>query len=193
MLRLVLVLAFVLAALDAFAQTDPREHPIGTPTVVPPTREGASAMSDRIRGQVQVGERAPDFELLATGGTKFRLRSVRGHWVALFFTDRRADLNDLVGLSRTLDSLKFTSLVVCNEHVQTLTAWNAPHDSRLTPLAGDRGDIAAVYGLWDAEHTAIRPGLFLIDPEGIVKVALLGQRVGAPSLPGLVQTAVGGL
>ena len=42
-------------------------------------------------------------------------------------------------------------------------------------------------------HGATRQGLFLLDPEGVVRLALLGQKVSAPSLPGLVQSAVDGL
>jgi len=193
MLRLALVLALCLVALPAFAQTDPRSpHPNTPPDEIVP-RSGGPQQTTRVVGRVQVGEKAPEFDLDAAGGARFHLKQMRGAWLALFFTDRREDLPRLESYARTLDSLQFRTVVVCNEHVQVLTAWRGTRTTRVTPVADDRGEIAAIYGLWDAEHGATRPGLFLIDPQGVVKLALLGQHVGAPSLPGLVQTAVSGL
>jgi len=193
MLRLALVLAFCLVALPAFAQTDPRApRPTSPPDEVVPRGNGPT-QTERVVGRVQVGEKAPDFELDAAGGSRFRLKQTRGQWLALFFTDRREDLPRLEGYAHSLDSLKFRTVVVCNEHVHVLTAWKGTRTPMVTAVADDRGEISAIYGLWDAEHGAIRPGLFLLDPQGIVKLALLGQQVGAPSLPGLVQTATSGL
>jgi peroxiredoxin len=193
MRRLVLTLVLLLAAGAAAAQTDPRSPRSGTPMAPNPPREGAMPTPGIPIGHVSVGERAPDFELIAAGGKNFRLKTLRGHWVALFFADRREELEALSGLARTLDSLQFSSVVVFNERVQALTTWKHTGSMPLTALADERGEITAMYGLWDAPHAATRPGLFLLDPQGVVKLEVLGQRVSAPSLPALVQTAVNGL
>ncbi len=193
MLRLVLTFALSLLALPALAQTDPRTPTGGTApeVVVPP--QGAAPGTARVTGTVLVGEHAPEFALDMAGGGQCHLKQFRGRWVALFFTDRRDDLPRLAHLAATLDSLHLATIVVLNEKVQALAQWRAASTSVLTALGDDRGEIASVYGLWDAENGVTRPGLFLLDPQGVVRLELLGQRVGGPSLRGLVQTAVEGL
>ena len=114
--------------------------------------------------------------------------------MALFFTERREELSHIADLARTLDSLKVRTLVVCHEKVRSLAAWNGkPRPSNITVLADERGDISALYGLWENVGAMTRPGFFLLDPQGVIRVALVGQMVNAPSLPGLVQSAAEGL
>jgi peroxiredoxin len=195
MVRLVFVLAFVLSlfAMPTVAQMDPRANTGGTaPNVVPP-RMGGPTGNERVYGDVRIGEHAPDFSLPLAGGGDYRLKQSRGRWTALFFTDRREDLPRLEGLTRTLDSLQFTTVVLLNEKAQALAQWKATSQSTLAALADDRGVIAAMYGVWDRERSTTRHGLFVLDPQGIVRLELLGQTIGAPSLRGLVQTAVEGL
>ena len=193
MSRFALALAFTLIAAAAAAQTDPRTNSGGQPA--PPTvpRAGSAGEPARVVEHVQVGERAPDFELPTAAGVKFRLRESRGAWVALFFTDRRDDMPRIAGFSHMLDSLKVRTLAVCSEKVQALSAWKDPAAAPMTTLADERGDISALYGLWDNVRSSTRQGLFLLDPKGVVRVALLGQKVGPASLPGLVQSAKEGI
>ena len=193
MKRLALALALVLVAGIATAQSDPKSNTGNRPVAPTPARGGGIGVTERIAGRVVVGERAPDFELPSGSGEPFRLKQARGHWVALFFTDRRDDLDRLSDMATTLDSLGFTTYVACHEKEQVVVGWTVRAVTHLMPLADEHGEIAMTYGLWDVDHAAIRPGMFLLDPQGIVKVALLGQRAGAPSLRGLVQSAVDGL
>ncbi len=193
MLRIVLAFAVSLLALPVFAQTDPRSNTGGTAPEVVGQRASGATGSARVVGIVQVGEHAPDFSLQSAAGGEYRLRQSRGHWTALFFTDRREDLSRLTQLSRTLDSLGFVTIVVLNEKVQSLAQWRATSRSSLTALADERGEITAMYGLWDSERGETRHGLYVLDPQGVVKLALLGQKVSPPSVRGLVQTAVEGL
>ena len=193
MLRLALAFVLSLIALPALAQVDPRSNTGGTAPTVNAPRRGAMTPNDRITGSVLVGEHAPDFSLAAAGAADFRLKESRGHWTALFFTDRRDDLPRLAELSAMLDSLSCASVVVLHEKVQALTVWRSASSSTLIALADDRGEIAAMYGLWDPEHGATRHGLFLLDSQGIVRVELLGHKTTAPELRTLVQSAVEGL
>ena len=190
MSRFALALAFTLIAVSANAQTDPRTNTGGQPWMPTVPRSGGPGVSTRAVQHALVGEHAPDFELPNAAGERFRLRESRGGWVALFFTDRREDLPRIAGLAHTLDSLKVRTLAVCPEKVHALGAWSDEAKAPMLALADERGDISALYGLWDNVHSATRQGLFLLDPDGVVRVVLLGQKVGAPSLPGLVQSAV---
>jgi peroxiredoxin len=189
MSRLVLALAFTLIAVSAAAQTEPSKTQVPQPPVPVVPRSGGPEVSQLAVQRVLVGERAPEFDLLSAAGERTRLRETRGNWVALFFTDRREDMPRLAGLAHTLDSLNVHTVVVCSEKVQSLRAWRDSTNAPMLVLADERGDISALYGLWDNTHGATRQGLFLLDPEGIVRVALLGQKVSAPSLPGLVHSA----
>ena len=193
MRRLALVMLLLLGASSALAQkSDPRDNGTGAPGAVSRS-PGGPAPSEHFAGSVLVGEHAPDFSLVAAGGKAFRLKTSRGRWTALFFTDRREDLPRLVGLAATLDTLQFNTVVVINEKVQSLTQWRNASSSSLTALADEGGEIAAMYGVWDSEHSLTRNGLFVLDPDGVVRLELLGQKVGAPSLRGLVQSAVDGI
>ncbi len=194
MSRFALAFAFTLIAVSSHAQTDPRSSrsaPLAGPV---PLRTGSFGESSRAVEHWAIGERAPDFELLTASGSRFLLHESRGRWVAMFFADRREELARLAELSSTLDSLQVRTLVVCHEKLHALAAWKGtPGASALTPLADERGDIASLYGLWDNLGGTTRQGLFLIDPNGVVRLALLGQSVSAPSLPGLVHSAAEGL
>jgi peroxiredoxin len=190
MSRFALALALALLAVPAFAQTDPRSNTGGVPPEPRPPRLTGLSESPRVASHVSLGDHAPDFQLTAAGGAPFRLKQSRGGWVALFFAGDRTDLDRVAGLSRTLDSLRFRTVVVCPEHEHALSAWLAAAPGPLTPLADEQGAIAALYGLYDATAGRTRPGVFLLDPQGVVRVALLGQSVEPPSLAGLVQTAV---
>jgi peroxiredoxin len=191
MSRFALALALTLIAVAANAQTDSRTNP-NTPLPTPTApRSGSLGASARAVESWTIGTRAPDFELLSAAGTRFRLHESRGRWVALFFTDSREEMPHLAELSRTLDSLDVRTLAVCHEKVHALAAWNTPpRTTGMTALADDRGDISALYGLWENVGGSTRPGFLLLDPQGIIRVALLGQAVSAPSLPGLVHSAV---
>ena len=193
MSRFALALAFTLIAVTAFAQVDPRKNPVRVPDQPAAQHGGTFALSQRPAEHVTIGEHAPDFELVNAAGDRVRLRDTRGQWIALFFTDRREELSRISGLATALDSLKVRTLAVCPEKVQSLGAWRDPVQTHMVPLADERGDISALYGLWDAVNSATRQGFFLLDPQGVVRLAILGQKVGAPSLPGLVQSAVEGL
>lgn len=194
MSRFALALALTLIAVSANAQTESRTNP--NAPIPPPksTSSGSLGESARAVEHWAVGARAPDFELLNAAGARFLLHESRGPWVALFFTERREELPHVADLARTLDSLKVRTLVVCHEKVRALAAWNGkPRSSIITVLADERGDISALYGLWENVGAMTRPGFFLLDPQGVIRVALVGQMVNAPSLPGLVQSAAEGL
>jgi peroxiredoxin len=193
MKRFALALAFTLVAVSASAQTDSRTRPDGEPPLPLTPRTGMPGESPRAVERVQVGERAPEFGLFTAWGAPFHLRESRGRWVALFFTDRRDDLARVGTLAFTLDSLHVRTLAVCPEKVQALRPWSDPSRARMTTLADEHGDISALYGLAEDANTAARHGFFLIDPQGIVRVALPGREVNAPSIPGLVQSASAGL
>ncbi|HTR96287.1 MAG TPA: redoxin domain-containing protein [Candidatus Acidoferrales bacterium] len=193
MLRVTLVVTLGLAASSVLAQTDPRSLTGGPAPTPSAPHAGAPSQSTRVAGYVQVGETAPDFELDAAGGTRFQLRQMRGRWLALFFTDRRQSLPRLLADSDTLAALHFETVVVCNERAQTLTSWVAGRSLHMTAVADQGGEITALYGLWDADLEQTRPGLFLVDPQGVVRIAVFGRQIDPTALPGLVQSAQTGL
>jgi peroxiredoxin len=193
MSRFALALALSLIAVVAHAQTDPRTNSGGTPSNPAQEHVIGTGRNARVTERVLVGEHAPAFELTDAASRPFRLRDARGQWTALFFTDRREDLPRLATLAATLDSLHVRTLAVTPEKVGALAAWRDAVNGPLLVLADERGDISALYGVWDDARAATRQGFFLLDASGTVRLVLIGQKVGAPSLAGLVQSAVEGL
>ncbi len=55
------------------------------------------------------------------------------------------------------------------------------------------GEVSAMYGLYDSERSMISPGFVLVDRDGIVRMALLGQNVPPDQIAALVRFAVSGL
>jgi peroxiredoxin len=193
MMRIMLAFLFTLLALPALAQIDPRSPATNALPSVDVKRTSSSNTSDRVSGSVLVGEHAPDFGLPLAGGGQYRLKEARGRWAALFFADRREDLERLGSIADTLESLRIATIAVLDEKVQSLAAWRASTKTSLVAVADETNEITMMYGLWDHELGATRPGLFVLDPLGVVKLELLGQKVSPMSIRPLVQTAIEGL
>lgn len=143
---------------------------------------------------VQVGRPAPDFSLAstkdATGphdlGKQLRLADYRGAWLVLFFYPLDFTFvcpTEIVSLSERLDDFAKSGAHVlgCStDSVFSHWAWlNTPRNANgiagtRFPLAADfTKETARAYGVLDESTGAARRGLFIIDPQGIVKYAVV--------------------
>jgi alkyl hydroperoxide reductase subunit AhpC len=64
---------------------------------------------------------------------------------------------------------------VCHEKQQTLTAVTARDKVQMLLLADATGEVSAIYGLYDWGNALTQPGFFVIDPEGMVRLAIIGK------------------
>lgn len=186
-----LLLALLMAS-PAAAQSDfkPRS---GQPT--PPTRkpgQTATANRGRLTTRVAVGERAPDFEAIRTDGTPIRLSKLRGHWVMLYFVERRDSLATVEPVAKALDSIGVRTVALIYDKPQALAKILNGRDPGYLLLADPTGEIVALYGLMDPTRDESQPGFVLITPRGDVRLALLGHELPSDDASRLVIFAVTG-
>lgn len=134
--------------------------------------------------RIEIGDRAPEFELAGTGARRYRLADQRGRWTILAFypgdftpvcTRQFCSYRDA---SDDLDGLDAEVLGISPQSVDSHDRFAA--EQRLTvPLLADPDHATArAYGVLGPAGL-IRRAIFILDPEGIVRyrhVSLLGLR-----------------
>jgi peroxiredoxin len=108
------------------------------------------------------------------------------------FDGRKEGLRGLK--TRVADARSFgvKILGVCDEKAYVLKAWADKEQMPFVLLADPTGEISSMYGLYDGEHSTTGPGFVLVDRDGIVRMALLGQRLPADDILRLARFAVTG-
>jgi len=182
----------VLLPCSAFAQIAPRAAP-SRPSISGAAPSASPRVKYPLAGQVWIGERAPDFELDASSGEAVKLSRTRGDWVLLVFADRRRDLSGLLQAQRSLAERGIRVVGVVHEKQQTLMAQAARDGIEELVLADVTGEISGLYGLFDWERRETRPGFFVLDREGVVKLGVLGQLFPAEETIEMTRFALGAL
>jgi len=161
----------------AAAQQVPRE-------TAQPIRPQPSGMRSQVTGargkapvigQVYIGDLAPDFVLDASTGAQSQLSKLRGRWVLLAFADRYRDLKAYDSLDVKARAMGANVVGVCHEKQQTLTAAMARDKLHTLFLADATGEVSAIYGLYDWGNALTEPGFFVLDPQGTVRLAIIGR------------------
>jgi peroxiredoxin len=196
-LRAALALALCLAA--TFVSSGVARAQSGEKTPPPPAPRAPEIVARtpqphvHVYGQVIIGERAPDFSLDGADGRIIRLARFKGDWVLIVFADRKETLAPLGSIDEELRGLGVRLLGVCHEKSHTLQTF-AARDSLHFALGADFStEVSALYGLFDTQRSVISPGFLLIDREGIVRMALLGQNLPPDHIARLARYAVTGL
>ncbi|CAL9313221.1 peroxiredoxin [Streptomyces achromogenes] len=127
---------------------------------------------------IQVGDKAPDFELKDNHGRSVRLSDFRGekNVVLLFypFAFTGVCTGELCELRDNLP--KFTDrdtqlLAVSNDSIHTLRVF-AEQEGLEYPLLSDfwpHGNVSRAYGVFDEDKGCAVRGTFIIDKEGVVR------------------------
>ncbi|EFE69757.1 MULTISPECIES: peroxiredoxin [Streptomyces] len=127
---------------------------------------------------IQVGDKAPDFELKDNHGATVRLSDFRGHKnvVLVFYpfaftgvcTGELCELRD--NLPRFADR-DTQLLAVSNDSIHTLRVFGEQEGLEY-PLLSDfwpHGDVSRAYGVFDEGKGCAVRGTFVIDKEGLVR------------------------
>ncbi|MEV5434550.1 peroxiredoxin [Streptomyces sp. NPDC052682] len=127
---------------------------------------------------VQVGEKAPDFELKDNHGATVRLSDFRGRQnvVLLFYpfaftgvcTGELCELRDNLPRFSDRDT---QVLAVSNDSIHTLRVF-AEQEGLEYPLLSDfwpHGNVSRAYGVFDEDKGCAVRGTFIIDKEGVVR------------------------
>lgn len=187
---LVPLLAVLAWPFPARAQGEPKTPPpVTTPEREPSTSPPHEPL--RLSGNIGVSELAPDFELDGSQRQPVRLSRLRGMRVLLVFAESHAALAPFAAAEAPLAQVDTRLVGVCHDRARTLeqAALHDPH--AVLALADVTGEVSAMYGLYDFEHDTTRPGLVLIDRNGAVRLALLGERLPPDDMVALVRTAFG--
>jgi thioredoxin-dependent peroxiredoxin len=132
--------------------------------------------------RIEVGERAPGFELPGTGGRTFRLADYRGRWLVLAFypgdftpvcTRQFCSYRDAAD---RLDELDAEVVGVSPQSLESHERFRAKHGLTVPLLADPERRVIRAYGVL-GPGGMVRRSIFIVDPDGMVRyrqVALLG-------------------
>ncbi|HEY5426711.1 MAG TPA: peroxiredoxin [Candidatus Tumulicola sp.] len=144
----------------------------------------------------QVGQAAPDFTLPSTKGAtsaknlgkEIRLMDYRGKWLVLFFYPLDFTFvcpTEITALSDRADEFQEfdTEILGCStDSVFSHWAWlNTPREKNgiagtTYPLLADfTKETARAYGVLDESSGAAKRGLFIVDPDGVLKYAVVSD------------------
>jgi len=194
-MRRSLVAVTVLLALAGAALAADEVRKVQTPAraqPTPPAPINPSPQGSQITSQIYVGEPAPDFEADGSRGRPVRLRHLKGYWVLLVFAERRGELAPLQAAEPELRKLGVKPYGVCADKAHVLRTYAQRQALPYELLSDVTREISQLYGLSDARMSVVRPGLVLIDRQGRVRMALLGQAIATDDLVDLVRSAVTG-
>ena len=151
----------------------PAEHPAQLP--INPTAPDVG-----VESQIYLGDVAPDFRLDSSLGRPFGL----------------SDRKHLGSLATAVDGLKpYNARLygVCSDAAPALRSF-AEGEGIAFPLLSDGSrQVAQLYGMYDDTSQDIAPGLVLLDPNGVVRLALYGQSMHQDEVVQLVKHTVAGL
>jgi peroxiredoxin len=137
-----------------------------------------------------VGEKAPGFSLEGSGGAPVRLDDLRGHWALLVFTYNHRALSSYKGIDDDLLKAGVRLYGVSQDGAYALRSF-AEHDQLPFVILSDpTKQISQTFGMYDPQVDEIRPGVVLVDPQGIVQDERRGQWLSAAEILQLVRHSV---
>jgi thioredoxin-dependent peroxiredoxin len=134
--------------------------------------------------RIEIGDRAPEFELAGTGSRRYRLADQRGRWTILAFypgdftpvcTRQLCSYRDA---SADLDGLDADVIGIAPQSVDSHDRFAAENGLTVPLLADPDHATSRAYGVLGPAGL-VRRAIFIVDPEGIVRyrhVSLLGLR-----------------
>jgi peroxiredoxin len=187
-----LVVLLLGVPIGAAAQKQPSSPPklpseTRTGTTPPPQRRAPS-----ISGQIFIEDLAPTFELDASNGRPDRLSSARGSWTVIAFADRWQHLQPLQQVDAGMREIGAQIVGVCHEKAHTLLGVAERQKLPVLLLADVTGEVSATYGLYDFVRSETEPGVLIVDPQGVVRLAIIGQLPPAEALVSLAKYMITG-
>ncbi len=133
--------------------------------------------------QTLIGKEAPNFKLQGVSHEEFKdykLTDYRGKWVVLFFYPLDFTFicpTEITGFSKAdeeFEKLNAKVLGVSTDSVHSHKAWLKELGALKYPLLSDMNHkVSSDYGVLIEEEGIALRGTFIIDPEGIVRYALV--------------------
>ena len=174
-------------ATPALGQSDSK-IPSSTPNDRQPVAVSPHAQLNSV-GFVYIGDHAPDFVLDGSHGVPVQLSRLRGDLILLVFSDRRDEFVAMRAIEPQMREIGVRIVGVCHEKARTLDTY-PERDAVPLMLADATGEVAAAYGLWDGAGRQTIPGFFLLDRDGVVRIAFSGHHLPSDEIGRLTQIAV---
>ena len=141
---------------------------------------------------LEVGEPAPDFELVNQYGEPVRLSELRGRNVVVVFypfafsgicTGELCEIRDNLSL---FEDANATVLAISVDSKFTVRAYAEKEGYGFDLLADfwPHGDVASEYGVFDPASGMAKRGTFIIDAHGIIRYVVVNPRGQARDLAG---------
>lgn len=186
-----LLLAMLVPWSESAAQVESKRPATSQPgKEVGPTNSPTGQLG--IMGTVVLGEQAPDFELSDEQGHPVRLAQLRGRRVLLAFSERMGDMTALREVDRALRDSNVVVVAVCADKPQALRPFVERERIPFETLSDSTREIASLYGLRDTLRPWILPGFIVLDRDGIVRLAVLGQQLPGSQILELARYGISG-
>jgi peroxiredoxin Q/BCP len=149
---------------------------------------------------VNIGDKAPDFELPASSDTTVRLSDFKGKNVILYFypkddtsgcTQEACDFRDNI---QTFENINAVVLGISKDSVKSHNNFIDKYDLPFVLLSDVEGQVCVQYGTWveksmyGRKYMGIERTTFLINPEGVVL-----EKWSQVKVPGHVQNVLDSL
>lgn len=130
---------------------------------------------------VEVGDKAPDFNLPSDGGGKISLKALRGKKIVLYFYPKDDTPGCTTEACAFRDSLpdfskvKATIIGVSKDDVKSHDRFKKKYDLPFPLLSDEDGKLVKAFGVWveksmyGRKYMGIDRSTFLIDEKGIVR------------------------
>lgn len=138
---------------------------------------------------VDVGDKAPDFDMPTDGGGRIKLSELKGRKIVLYFYPRDDTPGCTTEANGFRDALPDFSKVnasivgVSKDTVKKHDKFKAKYDLPFTLASDEDGSVCEAYGVWQLkkfmgrEAMGIVRSTFLIDEDGVIEAAWRKVRV----------------
>jgi peroxiredoxin len=195
-----IVLGLVVVAQAAHADPRPGLNEARRPLVTPDLKGGdvdgsglsGGASFDGVATGLGVGDAAPGFSLTSAGGGSVGLRDLLGRWDLVVFVADKVGLAKLEPLAGTMRSLGGVLYSISKDGSGTLTELAARDHLSYALLSDPTGQVSALFGMYDDDAAAIRPGAALVNPRGHIAGLIGGRAVSTGELDAFARQFVSG-
>lgn len=136
---------------------------------------------------LEVGAKAPDFQLPADDGSTVKLSELKGHPVVLYFYPKddtsgcTREAKDFTELAPAFSKLGAAIYGISPDSVKSHDKFRCKHDLSIRLLSDEEKNVATAYGVWveksmyGKKYMGVERSTFLIDSKG--KIAKIWRKV----------------
>jgi peroxiredoxin Q/BCP len=137
--------------------------------------------------KVKVGDKAPEFCLTETSGSKICLKDLQGKWVVIYFYPKdntsgcTLEAIDFTKSLNDFEKMNATVLGISPDSIKSHQKFTEKHELKVKLLSDENKDILDKYGVWQEKsmygktYMGVVRSTILIDPDG--KIAEIWEKV----------------